>query len=172
MSDRLETALLRAVTALNRGRDAPLIVFPETLALQLAPFLAEALGDSAAYDEGYREGYGDGYIEAARRIKRHLREGVERPQPTTPTIPNIDYSLVVCPGCGWTGEIAALVRGGACPTCGYENGLHPNRLLTLTEMLESDVEYTDVRMDLFLRSVFQLITDQQNTRYSLNGGRR
>ena len=67
-----------------------------------------------------------------------------------------DY--VICPGCGWTGEngIGKLERG-ACPRCGYENGVPPNRLLTLSEMLESDVEYFDFRLDLFLAAYIALL---------------
>ena len=60
---------------------------------------------------------------------------------------------VICPGCGWVGEIEDLKRG-ACPQCRYENGMEPYRLLTLAEAMEDDVEYIDVRLDVFLRSVF------------------
>ena len=65
---------------------------------------------------------------------------------------------IICPGCGWTGEngIGELNRG-ACPRCGYENGVPPNRLLTLSEMRESDVEYNDVRLDLFLEAYIALL---------------
>lgn len=40
---KLETILTLALTALNHGHDAPLIVFPDTLAAQLAPHLAREL---------------------------------------------------------------------------------------------------------------------------------
>ncbi len=64
---------------------------------------------------------------------------------------------IVCPGCGWTGEIVDL-KVGACPQCEYENGMPPNRLLTLTEIMETDEsEYYDVRLDLFLTSVIRVI---------------
>jgi len=65
-------------------------------------------------------------------------------------------NYVICPGCGWTGGIAQLQQG-ACPVCGYENGVPPNRLLTLSEMRESDVEYNDVRLDLFLEAYIGLL---------------
>ena len=72
---------------------------------------------------------------------------------------------IICPGCGWTGGIDELERGGdigelecgACPRCGYENGMPPYRLLTLSEMREDDVEYYDVRMDLFLEAYIRLL---------------
>jgi len=65
-----------------------------------------------------------------------------------------DY--IICPGCGWTGGIAQLQRG-ACPACEYENGVPPNRLLTLSEMRESDVEYNEVRLGLFLEAYIKLL---------------
>lgn len=73
-------------------------------------------------------------------------------------IDNYALNKVVCPGCGWigvAGELAAY--RGACPVCCYENGVEPYRLLTLSEMLKSDTEYADIRMDLFLASVFKLV---------------
>ena len=51
----------------------------------------------------------------------------------------------------------AWASGGACPQCGYENGLPPNRLLTLSEILNDSMEYNDVMLDLFLKSLFQLL---------------
>lgn len=63
---------------------------------------------------------------------------------------------IICPGCGWAGENKDLKRG-ACPQCEYENGMPPNRLLTLEEILEDEVEYDEVRLDLFLSSVFRVI---------------
>jgi len=61
--------------------------------------------------------------------------------------------VIICPGCGWTGNESGL-KEGCCSVCEYENGY--NRLLTLSEMLEEDeLEYVDVRMDLFLSAVFR-----------------
>lgn len=65
-----------------------------------------------------------------------------------------DY--VICPGCGWTGSIEGLNRG-ACPQCKYENNMPPNRLLTLSEMREGDVEYNEVRLGLFLEAYIKLL---------------
>lgn len=66
-------------------------------------------------------------------------------------------TTVICPGCGWTGTVGKL-NLGACPKCGYENGAPPYRLLTLDEMLRiTDIEYIDVRMDLFLVSLLNLL---------------
>ena len=63
-------------------------------------------------------------------------------------------NAIICPGCGWVGTIETLQDGGCCPECNYENGVEPNRLLTLSEMMEdSTMEYVDVRMDLFLKSL-------------------
>ena len=65
-----------------------------------------------------------------------------------------DY--IICPSCGWTGDLDGLVRG-ACPQCEYENNMPPNRLLTLSEMRKSNVEYYDVRLDLFLEAYIALL---------------
>ena len=62
---------------------------------------------------------------------------------------------IICPGCGWTG-LDGLVRG-ACPRCEYENGMPPYRLLTLSEMRKDDVEYNEVRLDLFLEAYIRLL---------------
>lgn len=70
-----------------------------------------------------------------------------------------DY--VICPGCGWTGDVDKLTRG-SCPRCEYENGVPPNRLLTLSEMRESDVEYNDVRLDLFLEAYIKLLRRERS----------
>lgn len=65
---------------------------------------------------------------------------------------------VVCPGCGWTGCVDELYSG-ACPSCGYENnGWDGERLFTLQEMLGKPVEYHDVRLDKFLRSILEVIS--------------
>lgn len=69
---------------------------------------------------------------------------------------NID-EVVICSGCGWTGTVETLNRGD-CPNCGQENNLEPNRLLTLSEMLEDDEEYGRVRMDLFLKALFKWLS--------------
>ncbi len=66
---------------------------------------------------------------------------------------------IVCPGCGWVGGVDKLWDGADCPACGYENGTEPYRLLTLSEMLEHKTEYNDVRLDLFLLSVFALLDE-------------
>jgi len=64
---------------------------------------------------------------------------------------------VICPGCGWTGQVSELMENGTCPECSYENGAPPYRLLTLSEMLRiTDVEYADIRMDLFLASLLRV----------------
>lgn len=65
---------------------------------------------------------------------------------------------IICPGCGWTGTVETLSGWGACPKCGYENGLEPYRLLTLSEMLADDEgEYNDACVGLFLKSLFNLL---------------
>ena len=61
--------------------------------------------------------------------------------------------VIICPGCGWIGDEGGLAAHGDCPRCGYENGCEPFRLLSLGEMIKSNVEYVDVRFDLFLRSL-------------------
>lgn len=66
------------------------------------------------------------------------------------------YDLVICPGCGWSGAIAEL-KHDVCPTCGYENGIDPYRLLTLREILTDYEKYDDVCMKLFLEAVFNLL---------------
>lgn len=63
---------------------------------------------------------------------------------------------IICPGCGWTYTCDELARG-PCPNCGYENGAPPNHLLTLSEMIESDTEYNEVRLDLFLKAYIRLL---------------
>lgn len=69
------------------------------------------------------------------------------------------FDKVICLGCGWIGNIAELSGHGACPECKYENGVSLWRLLTLREMLDSDEEtgYMNVRLDLFLASLFRLL---------------
>ena len=63
--------------------------------------------------------------------------------------------VIICPGCGWTGNKEGL-KDGCCPICEYHNGSPPCRLLTLSEMLVEDgLEYVDVRMDLFLSAIFR-----------------
>lgn len=64
---------------------------------------------------------------------------------------------IICPGCGWIGAVEALNQEGGCPDCSYENGLEPYRLLTLAEMLNDAGEYADIRMDLFLKSLFKFL---------------
>jgi len=63
---------------------------------------------------------------------------------------------IICPGCGWVGTEAELVHD-ACPTCGYENGEEPYRLLTLAEMLAEPARaegvWNDVDIGPFLRAV-------------------
>jgi hypothetical protein len=61
---------------------------------------------------------------------------------------------IICPGCGWVGDVMGL-RGGACPGCGYENNTPPGRLLTIGEMMDDNEPYNDVRMDLFLQSLWR-----------------
>jgi len=63
---------------------------------------------------------------------------------------------IICPGCGWTGTVETLDQDG-CPDCGYENNLEPYRLLTLSEMLNDEGEYDDIRMDLFLKSLLEFL---------------
>jgi hypothetical protein len=63
---------------------------------------------------------------------------------------------VICPGCGWTGNVDGLTLG-ACPQCKYENNMPPNRLLTLSEMRKDDVEYYEVRLGLFLEAYIALL---------------
>ena len=72
---------------------------------------------------------------------------------------NTIFDVIVCPRCGWTGVIEDLFDG-ICPECRYENGLPPYRLLTIKEMLEDEQisEYNDVRMDLFLASLFRILS--------------
>lgn len=70
------------------------------------------------------------------------------------------FDKVVCIGCGWVGDsVDELTCYGACPVCRYENGASPWRLLTLREMLDSDKEtgYMNVRLDLFLGTLFRLM---------------
>jgi len=64
---------------------------------------------------------------------------------------------IICPGCGWVGTIEGLDHWGACPQCEYENGVDPNRLLTLSEMLADEGEYSDARIGLFLKSLFKFL---------------
>lgn len=64
---------------------------------------------------------------------------------------------IICPGCGWTGTTEMLGHWGDCPECDYENRLEPNRLLTLSEMVENNGRYNEVRMDLFLKSLFKFL---------------
>jgi hypothetical protein len=66
---------------------------------------------------------------------------------------------VICPGCGWIGDVSGLGRWGECPKCRYENGLSPYRLLTVAEMREGEVVYDDVRLDLFLASYDRFLKD-------------
>lgn len=80
---------------------------------------------------------------------------------------NAVFDIIICPGCGWTGDIEDL-SDGACPDCSYENGLPPYHLLTLKEMLENEGEYDDVKMDLFLVSLFRVLYDRKGT--IINGG--
>lgn len=72
----------------------------------------------------------------------------------------------VCLGCGWTGSITELSEYGTCPVCKYENGAPPYRLLTLGEILDSDEEasYMNVRLDLFLKTVFHLLSIDEVTK--------
>jgi len=67
------------------------------------------------------------------------------------------YDQVICPGCGWIGVLAGLGENDDCPTCGYENGIDPYRLLTLREILTDYGEYNDVGLKLFLEAVFNLL---------------
>lgn len=65
--------------------------------------------------------------------------------------------MIICPGCGWIGkkeDLKLFAESGICPICNYENGLEPFRLLTIQEILADDTEYNDVRLDLFLRTLF------------------
>lgn len=63
---------------------------------------------------------------------------------------------IICPGCGWVGRDEEL-HEGACPSCGYENGLPPYRLLTLSKMLNDEGVYTDAYLDLFLKSLLKFL---------------
>ena len=75
---------------------------------------------------------------------------------------NILDKTIICPGCGWTGFEKDLESVGdlslVCPSCGYENNAWGSnyKLYTLTEMMEHDCEYNDVRMDLFLASLIKV----------------
>lgn len=71
----------------------------------------------------------------------------------------MNLDTIICPGCGWTGAIKELGKEySQCPKCQYENGSEPYRLLTIKEMLKNtEPEYNDVRMDLFLKSVIKMI---------------
>ena len=51
------------------------------------------------------------------------------------------------------------LREGGCPDCGYENNIPPMRLLTLGEMMKDNEEYQNVRMDLFLQSLAEVLQD-------------
>jgi len=65
---------------------------------------------------------------------------------------------IICPGCGWAGTKKELTPGFmACPNCGYENGAPSYRLLTIREMLDTEAEYKNVRLDLFLKSFMDLM---------------
>ena len=70
---------------------------------------------------------------------------------------NTIFDVIVCPGCGWIGDMEGL-NDGACPECRYESGVSPYRLLTVKEMLEDELEYNDVRIDLFLASLFRILS--------------
>ena len=75
---------------------------------------------------------------------------------------------IICPGCGWLGTVDKLCLG-ACPECEYENGAPPYRLLTLGEMLRiTDIEYINVRMDLFLASLFKLMRTRKEPMLTKN----
>lgn len=65
-----------------------------------------------------------------------------------------DMSVVICPYCAWKGSIDQLGGFGDCPECGYENGIDPYRLLTLTELLQDSwTDFNDVRMGEFLTAI-------------------
>jgi len=71
----------------------------------------------------------------------------------------VSNDTIICPGCGWIGSIDRLDEG-ACPDCAYENNTPPHwRLLTIGELLsESEpTDYCDMRMDLFLQSLLQVV---------------
>ena len=79
---------------------------------------------------------------------------------------HITGKIIICPGCGWIGFKKDLKRVAdsdcfACPKCGYENNGDDGkgRLLTLAEMFKSENEYNDVRMDLFLLSLYRIFRD-------------
>lgn len=64
---------------------------------------------------------------------------------------------IICPGCGWTGDVSELTLG-ACPQCEYENNQSPQyRLLTLGEIRATTGRYDDVRLDLFLEAYIRLL---------------
>lgn len=76
------------------------------------------------------------------------------------------FDKVICLGCGWVGNsIDELTYYGACPACGYESGTSPWRLQTLREMLGSSEEagYMNVRLDLFLKAIFHLLSPDEET---------
>jgi hypothetical protein len=66
-------------------------------------------------------------------------------------------NIIICPGCGWADEIAALSDEGQCPNCDFTNGrnLVPDeRLLTVAELLaDNDNDYVGVNVGAFARAL-------------------
>lgn len=67
-------------------------------------------------------------------------------------------NTIICPGCGLILSKRKLKKG-ACPSCGWENGVPPYRLLTIGEWIENKNDTGCLNPDLsrFLTSLFQLI---------------
>jgi len=77
-------------------------------------------------------------------------------------------NTIICPGYGWTGITDELNNISdepyepflTCPSCRYQIGIEPWRLLTVRELLSDKMSYIDydqVRFDLFLKSLFKLL---------------
>ena len=64
-----------------------------------------------------------------------------------------EWDLVVCPGCGWTGTKGELDEYGYCHNCGYEVD---GGMLSVKELLDDELEYHSVRLDLFLRALQEI----------------
>ena len=76
-----------------------------------------------------------------------------------PLVELMDLDKIICPSCGWSGDVVNLGDWGECPECGCENWKDPHRLLTLQEMLESDIEYNNVKFNLFLATLLRMVKE-------------
>ena len=108
-------------------------------------------------EKEYFTGYSDALWELLEELGYDPRDGKRDPTSKNNVWKDINPNLIICPGCGWTGEINQLTKDGSCPKCGYETG-KPPRLLTTEEMLKDKKSiYNDVRMGRFLKALFQVL---------------